>query len=100
MHLKIPALQCRGHSLTARKAAPPSYSKMATRGPKIANRVWKSFYPEVFGHSHQLTLNKFFDPSTPSIRKGRDGGEKKKQERVALQERKEAIFLQEIASFK
>ena len=24
----------------------------------------------------QLSLNKFFDPSTPSMRKGRDGGEK------------------------
>ena len=28
----------------------------------------------VFGHSKQLSLNKFFDPSTPSMRKGRDGG--------------------------
>ena len=29
------------------------------------------------GRSGQLSLNKFFDPSTPSIRKGRDGGEKR-----------------------
>ena len=35
-------------------------------------------YPEVFGHSKQLSLNKFFDPSTPSMRKGRDGGTGKK----------------------
>ena len=28
----------------------------------------------VFGRSKQLSLNKFFDPSTPSMRKGRDGG--------------------------
>ena len=27
-----------------------------------------------FGHSKQLSLNKFFDPSTPSMRKGRDRG--------------------------
>ena len=27
--------------------------------------------------SKQLSLNKFFDPSTPSMRKGRDGEEKK-----------------------
>ena len=31
---------------------------------------------QAFGHSKQLSLNKFFDPSTPSMRKGRDGGEK------------------------
>ena len=29
----------------------------------------------VFGHSHQLSLNKFFDLSIPSMRKGYDGGE-------------------------
>ena len=29
-----------------------------------------------FGRTRQLSLNKFFDPSTPSMRKGRDGGEK------------------------
>ena len=29
--------------------------------------------------SKQLSLNKFFDPSTPSMRKGRDGGEKKQK---------------------
>ena len=28
--------------------------------------------------SKQLSLNKFFDPSPPSMRKGRDGGKKKK----------------------
>ena len=27
----------------------------------------------VFGRSRQLLLNKFFDPSTPSMRKGDDG---------------------------
>ena len=29
---------------------------------------------KVLGHSKQLLLNKFFNPSTPSMRKGRDGG--------------------------
>ena len=33
-------------------------------------------YPLVFGHSKQLSLNKFFDPSTLSMRKGCDGGKK------------------------
>ena len=33
-------------------------------------------YPWVFWRSKQLSLNKFFDPSTPSMRKGCDGGKK------------------------
>jgi len=32
---------------------------------------------KVFGRSRQLSLNKFFDPSTPSMRKVDDGEEKK-----------------------
>ena len=39
----------------------------------MANGLWKG----VFGRSKQLWLNKFFDPSTPSMRKGRDGERKK-----------------------
>ena len=39
-------------------------------GPKMANGV--------FGHPKQLSLNKFFDPSTPSMRKV-DNGEKKEK---------------------
>ena len=42
---------------------------------KMADRVW--CLPLDFGHSKQLSLNKFFDPSTPFMRKGGDGGEKK-----------------------
>ena len=38
--------------------------------------------PLFFGHSHQLSLNKFFDPSTPSMRKGRDGEKKWKMEKM------------------
>ena len=29
--------------------------------------LMKGVYPYVFGHSKQLLLNKFFDPSTPSL---------------------------------
>ena len=39
----------------------------------MADGVWKGVYPYVFGRSRQLSLNKFFDPSTPSMRKGHDG---------------------------
>ena len=42
----------------------------------VTNGVWKGVYPKVFGHSKQLLLNKVFDPSTPSMRKGCDRGEK------------------------
>ena len=34
--------------------------------PKMADGAW------VFGRSKQFLRNKFFDPSTPSMRKGRD----------------------------
>ena len=53
------------------------------------NRVWKGVYPQIFGHSKQLSLNKFFDVSTPSMRKGRDGGEKKGGETGGKKERKD-----------
>ena len=33
-------------------------------------------YFQVFGRSKQLSLNKFSDPSAPSMRKGCDGGKK------------------------
>ena len=42
----------------------------------MADGVWKGVCPYVFGHSKQLLLNNFFDLSTPSIRKGCEGGEK------------------------
>ena len=35
-----------------------------------------SVYPFIFGHSCQLSLNKLFDPSTSSMRKGHNGGKK------------------------
>ena len=33
----------------------------------MAEGVWKGVYPQVFGRSKQLSQNKFFDPSTPSL---------------------------------
>ena len=50
---------------------------MALGDPKLADGVWIDVYPLVFGRSHQLLQNKFFDPSNPSMRKGRDRGEKR-----------------------
>ena len=44
-------------------------------------------YPWVFGHSKQLSLNKFFDPTTPSMRKV-DNGEKKKKKKEKKEEKK------------
>ena len=58
-------------------------------GPKMANRVCKGVYPYIFGRSCKFLLNKIFDQSTPSMRKGRDGGEKL---RDVLQEREVASF--------
>ena len=46
----------------------------------MADRVWNGIYPLFFWRSRQLSLNKFFDPSTPSVRK-EDDGEKRKEKR-------------------
>ena len=42
----------------------------------MADGVWKGVQPQVIGHFEPLSLNKFFDPSTPSMRKVDDGEEK------------------------
>ena len=42
----------------------------------MADGVLKGIYSEIFGRSHQLSQNKLFDPSTPSMRKGHNRGEK------------------------
>ena len=44
----------------------------------MADGVWKGVYLLVFGSSHQFLLNRFFDPSTPTMRKVDDGEKKKK----------------------
>ena len=58
----------------------------------MADGGWKGVYPSVFGRSRQLSLNKFFDPSTPSMRKGRDGKRKKKRKEKKKKKRKELRF--------
>ena len=59
----------------------PQNQKWRPGGPKMADGVWKGVYPYIFGRSKQLSQNKFFDPSTPSMRKG-DSGEKKRLMRI------------------
>ena len=43
----------------------------------MADRVWNGVYSYVLVRSHQLSLNKFLDPSTTSLKKGDDRGEKR-----------------------
>ena len=45
----------------------------------MADVVWKGVYPQVFGCSRQLSVNKFFDPSTPRMRKVDDGKKRKRK---------------------
>ena len=45
----------------------------------MADGVWKGVDPLVFGRSRQRSLNKFFDPSAPSMRKVDDGGKKERK---------------------
>jgi len=54
----------------------------------MAEGIWKGVNPKVFGRSKQLLLNKFFDPSTPSMRKGRDGGETGKKQGEGVKRRR------------
>ena len=67
-------------SLAAKGALAHSNSlqnpKWPLGGPKMVDGVRKSVNPQDFGRSKQLSLNKFFDPSTPSMRKGRNGEKK------------------------
>ena len=57
----------------------------------MVDGVWKG------GHSKQLSLNKFFDPSTPSMRKGRDGG-KKKRKKKGKKKKKKKIRMKIVAT--
>ena len=45
----------------------------------MGDGVWKGVNLLTFGRSCQLMLNKFFDPTTPSMRKVDDRGKKKKK---------------------
>ena len=60
-----------------RNMEPPAKSKMAIRGPQ--NGRWGLERGLTLGYwaFESLSLNKFFDPSTPSMRKVCDGEEKK-----------------------
>ena len=53
----------------------------------MADGVWKGVQPLVIGHFEPLLLNKFLDPSIPSMRKV-DNGEKKRKKKEK-RERKE-----------
>ena len=57
----LPATPHRLQRLTACNTSPPNLSKMA-------DGAWKYVKPYVIEPSDQLLLNKFFDPSTPSMR--------------------------------
>ena len=46
----------------------------------MADGVLKGVKPFVIGRSESLSLNKFFDPSTPSMRECRDGKNRGKSE--------------------
>ena len=67
--------------LTACNAAQPAKSKMAARGSKMADGVWKGV--------HTRAPDKFLDPSTPSMRKVDDGKKEKKKKK---KKRKECSF--------
>ena len=55
---------------------------MAARGPQNGRRGLERGLPLALGRSCQLSLNKFFDPSAPSMRKVDDG--KRKENYVIL----------------
>ena len=73
------ALAHRLQRRNACNAVPTAKSKMVARGPQNGRGGLERCLPLDFGHSKQLSLNKFFDPSTPSMRKGRDRGYGKKE---------------------
>ena len=54
----------------------------------MAIGIWKGVYLLVLGRSRQLLLNKYFDPSTPFMRKVDNGEKKGKKE----EKRKEKII--------
>ena len=68
---------------------------MAAGDPKMADRVWKVVYSLVFVRFCQLLLNKFFDPSTHSMRKAHGGREKKNRKTNGKKKKKLRDVLQE-----
>ena len=51
---------------------------MAAMGPQNGRRGLERCLPLDFGYSKQLSLNTFIDPSTPFMRKGRNGENREK----------------------
>ena len=69
-----------------RNIEPPAKSKMAARGPQNGRRGLERGPTLGYWPFRATFANKFFDPSTPSMRKGGDGGEnemkKKEKENI------------------
>ena len=59
-----------------RNMEPPAKSKMAAKGPQNGRQGLQRSPTLGIGHSEQLSLNRFFDPSTPSMKKGCNGEKK------------------------
>ena len=64
-----------------RNIEPPAKSKMAVRGTQNGQRGLESGPILYYWGSDQLSLNKFFDPSTSSMRKGYDREKKRKRKK-------------------
>ena len=58
----------------------------------MADGVWKGVQSQVIGHSRQLSLNKFFDMSTPSMRKDRVGGETENKKILGKKKENNDVF--------
>ena len=66
---------------------------MATNGPKNGRQGLERGLPQGLGCSRQLSLNKFFDPNAPSMRKVDDGKRKeKKREKRKKRKEKNGVF--------
>ena len=58
------------------KYQPSSAGELTHRLQRLQNQNDYQGAPKVFGRSRQLLVNKFLDPSTYSMRKGHNRGEK------------------------
>ena len=58
---------------------------MVAKGPKNCKCGLERCLPLGFWRSRQLLLNKFFDPSTPSMRKVDSGGKKRGKRGVGVE---------------
>ena len=58
----------------------------------MADRVWKGVYLKFLGRSCQHLLNKFLDPSTPSMRKVDDGEKREKEKKKKEKRENNGVF--------